>query len=198
MFSFRFREIEDIPLKSGEVILPIQGYEGLYSITSFGKVWSHEKMRGNGRRYRGKYMKFSMNKDGYLYTCLKYGEIVKSIKPHILVATHYIPNPQNLPEVNHKDGNKLNCRKDNLEWCTHDYNTKHAMENGLIKKVSSEYYGVYLYRGREYRKCPWRVKVTDGRQIQIGSYATEIEAAKAYNNYVVKHNLNRPLNEIRV
>jgi hypothetical protein len=57
---------------------------------------------------------------------------------HRIVATCFIPNPDNLPCVNHKDGNKLNNDIDNLEWCTHSENTKHAYITGLEKKCLGE------------------------------------------------------------
>lgn len=52
---------------------------------------------------------------------------------HRLIAQAFIPNPDNLPEVNHKDGNKRNNHVDNLEWCTSNQNRKHARDTGLLK-----------------------------------------------------------------
>lgn len=53
---------------------------------------------------------------------------------HRIVATLYIDNPNNYPQVNHKDGNKLNNHYSNLEWCTAKYNNEHALTNGLRKQ----------------------------------------------------------------
>lgn len=55
------------------------------------------------------------------------------IKAHRMVASAFHPNPLNLPEVNHKDGNRLNNKADNLEWCTSQENKNHAAETGLLK-----------------------------------------------------------------
>lgn len=61
----------------------------------------------------------------------------KEYSIHRLVCSVYIPNPYNHPIINHKDGNKLNNKADNLEWCTHSHNSRHAANNGL-KKILGE------------------------------------------------------------
>lgn len=76
---------------------------------------------------QGNPIKPSVNPDGYLYFFSK----GKTYKVHRIVATVWIPNTGNLPEVNHKDGNKQNNHKDNLEWVTHHQNIIHALENGI-------------------------------------------------------------------
>ncbi len=82
-----------------------------------------------------KYLKTDKHK-GYLRVTLTIGSNrPKHYKVHRLVAECYIPNPNNLPDVNHKDGNKSNCNDWNLEWCTKSQNMKHAYKNGLITDV---------------------------------------------------------------
>ena len=76
--------------------------------------------------------KYYLDECGYLRTNIQYNG--KKVKPcqHQLVALTFIPNPGNKPEVNHKDGNKLNNAVSNLEWATQAENKAHAMENWLI------------------------------------------------------------------
>ncbi len=195
---------ENIPLQLGEEIKPIEGYEGLYSITSHGRVWSHIKQQGF-RQKEGSFLKLRLDKDKYQIIYLYKNGKVKTVKSHRLTAQHYIPNPLNLPEVNHKDGNKLNnfvgtaknnYKDGNLEWCDYDHNLKHAMENGLKHpNKKNKFHGVYYYnQGNRER---WLSKITVDRKIIYGGYfKNELDAAKSYNNLVIKHNLNRPLNEV--
>lgn len=89
-----------------------------YIITKDGKIIN--KKRGN-------ILKPQLNGKGYLRVSI--GK--KLMFVHRLVAEKYIPNPNNLPQVNHKDGNKLNNSVDNLEWVSNKQNREHALENGL-------------------------------------------------------------------
>lgn len=94
----------------------IKGYEGLYAITSCGKVWSYGSMKLlKERNYHG-YYGVVLYKNG--------SSEVKLI--HRLVAEAYIPNPDNLPEVNHKDEIKTHNWVNNLEWCTRSYNANYG------------------------------------------------------------------------
>lgn len=82
---------------------------------------------------------------------------------HRLIAETLIPNPNNFPQVNHKDGNKLNNNLSNLEWCNNSYNTKEAYDNGLYKST---------------KECPIRaIRKTDGKIFEFNSIrkcATEL------------------------
>lgn len=90
-----------------------------YIITKEGQIIS--KKRNN------KVLKPQPNGKGYLRVHIA-GQMYFV---HRLVAEKYVPNPENKPQVNHKDGNKLNNNADNLEWVTNSENRKHAVKNGL-------------------------------------------------------------------
>lgn len=79
----------------------------------------------------GKKMSYQVDKDGYKRFRFWIKRKPFKIAVHRLVALLYIENPNNLPVVNHKDGNKQNNNKDNLEWCTFKHNTLHAEKLGL-------------------------------------------------------------------
>lgn len=99
----------------------IEGYEGLYAITSCGKVWSYKSK---------KFLKARYDKDGYISVALRKDGKTKYFFVHRLVAMAYIPNPNNLPEVNHKNEIKSDNNINNLEWCTRKYNANY----GTIKE----------------------------------------------------------------
>lgn len=199
---------EIIPLQSDEEILPIWGYEGLYSITNFGRVWSHIRLNKYNRNLGNKFLKIQWNKKyGYYYIVLCKEGKTKIYKVHILEARAFIENPLNLPMVNHKDGDKQNnfagtrdknYENGNLEWCTKQDNENHASVLGLrTYKKHSKFYGVWYDKNFKQRKKPWRVGFKiQYRTTHVGSYKTEVEAAYAYNKYVIEHGLNRPLNKI--
>lgn len=87
---------------------------------------------------------------GYAQYTLYIDGCAKRYKAHRLVALCFISNPENLPQVNHKDGNKLNNNIGNLEWCTSYYNNKHARDNGLnnISKSNSDRWKIKEFRER--------------------------------------------------
>ena len=82
---------------------------------------------------KGHIMKPTHDKDGYntIRIC-ENGSYIRLIL-HRVIAEHFISNPNNLPQVNHKDGNKDNCHDWNLEWCTGKHNTQHSYNTGLHK-----------------------------------------------------------------
>lgn len=91
------------------------GYEGLYKVSDAGRLISP-----SGRLIEG-----TRNHDGYLRVNLRKGGNVQQKCLHRLVALAFVPNPENKPEVNHKNGRRDDCRAVNLEWCTHSENQLH-------------------------------------------------------------------------
>ena len=94
----------------------IDGYEGLYQVSIFGEV----------RNTKGRTRKGVLGGHGYLQIMLSKCGKTRTFLVHRLVAQAFIPNPDGLPEVNHKDENKQNNAVDNLEWCTPQYNMDYS------------------------------------------------------------------------
>ena len=107
----------------------ILGYEGLYAITSCGKVWSYRSK---------KFLKPDKKNSGYLQVGLHKDSEQKKYLVHRLVAEAYLPNPNNLPCVNHKDENKENNALPNLEWCDRSYNINYGNRNKRVSQTLSK------------------------------------------------------------
>lgn len=105
----------------------VPNYEGIYKVSSDGKV-----MSANGIK------KVEIAKNGYARVCLFKNGKGKHFSVHRLVAMVFIPNPLELEMVNHIDGNKLNNNVENLEWCDLSYNIKHAYRTGLIHPATTK------------------------------------------------------------
>jgi hypothetical protein len=103
----------------------IKGYEGLYQVSTKGEVISF-KVSNKGRA-----MSPSIDKDGYLQIGLRdTGSKRRWYRVHRLVAETYIPNPSNLPMINHKDCDPSNNEVSNLEWCDRSHNNKYRFLMG--------------------------------------------------------------------
>lgn len=105
----------------------IEGYEGLYQVSTWGRIRSLYKGRI-------KILKPDVNEKGYLKVKLFAEGKGKNFRVNRLVASAFIPNLYDLPQVNHKDGNKQNNSYTNLEWTTDEINKKHArmLRKGII------------------------------------------------------------------
>ena len=113
-----------------EIWRSVKDYEGLYEVSNWGRV----------RNCRtGCVLRPGKHRDGYLQVNLYKDGVMKRCYVHRLVATAFIPNPDNLPQINHKDENKENNRIENLEWCNCKYNNNYGTH---IEKISKK---VYMY-----------------------------------------------------
>lgn len=147
MKKFRLRITGDLGF---EVWADIPGYEGLYQVSTYGRVRSLDHYGYFGARtvlYKGKIVKPAVGTDGYYHVYLQNGKgNRKPISIHRIVAQVFLSNPYGKREVNHKDENKLNNRVENLEWLTSKENANYGTRNtraintkkerGLLKKVS--------------------------------------------------------------
>ena len=111
---------------------PVVGYEGLYMVSNWGRVKSI-------KFGKERILKPVTNSSGYLLVGLYKNNIEKKYSVHRLVAEAFIPNPYNLPQVNHRDENKLNNNVDNLEWCTNEYNINYGTRTERYSKSVLQY-----------------------------------------------------------
>lgn len=125
-----------------EIWLPVKSYDGFfekaYEVSDKGRIRSLDRISdyGNGKFVFTKGRVLIRNSKRYVLVNLCYNGRKQPCQLHRLIAEVFIPNPENKPYVNHKDGIKWNNCVSNLEWSTHKENEKHASENGL--KASGE------------------------------------------------------------
>ena len=128
----------------------IPEWEGFYQASNLGRIRSVDrvvmKLNSRGflspRIYKGKLLSPNVNNSGYQYLCMcKDKDHRWFAKVHRVIAMTFLHNPNHLSDVNHKDGNKLNNKVENLEWCSHSDNQKHALRIGLnIKPYAASRY----------------------------------------------------------
>mgnify|MGYP004693328999 CR=1 FL=1 len=133
----------------------IDGYDGFYQISNFGRVKSVERTityittNQSGKEFQtSKYCPERILKTadirGYEIVSLGKSSKKKTYQVHRLVAEYFIPNQNNYPQVNHKDENKKNNRVDNLEWCTVEYNSNYGTRNQRIAEKLKDNENYYI------------------------------------------------------
>lgn len=130
----------------------IGGYEGLYSVTEDGKVWSHQRKR---------WMKPCLNKEGYPKVCLVKKRKRQTMTIRRLVAETFIPNLENKSQINCKNGIKTDNRAENLRWCTakeNMYYSNNFGENHYNAKLTWEQVREMRENHNNYRwrEKPWK------------------------------------------
>lgn len=135
----------------------IIGFEDFYELSDTGIVRSKDRMcvdsLGRKRFRKSRVLHPDIAPNGYYrVTLAKNGKKTQKYL-HRLLAEYFIPNPDNLPQVNHKDGNKLNCSLDNLEWVSVQDNVIHAYKHDLINHVRGKKHPNYGMCGRNSKKA---------------------------------------------
>jgi hypothetical protein len=166
----------------------IVDFEGLYQISNIGNFRKHPDKQGKSKNPKSLVRVISTNRFGYQYIdlCKENSKSKKTV--HQVVAAAFIKDFKYGMHINHKDGNKLNNCTGNLEVTTFSENNAHAHALGLNpKKGKSNYYNVStrLDKRAKNPKITYMASVKiEGKRKYIGSFAIEIEAAKAVDKYL--------------
>jgi hypothetical protein len=121
-----------------EVWKPVNGYEGLYEVSNYGKVKALRKFSGTCFRDERILSMNRITKDGYIHVALTKNGKVLDTRLHKVVAENFVENPDKKETVNHIDGNKLNNRADNLEWADRREQLDHAYRLKLKKPARGQ------------------------------------------------------------
>lgn len=175
-------------LYANEIWKDIEDYEGYYQISNYGRLRSLDRIvihsNGKVRKYKGTVIKLANDKNGYRFTHLYKNGKPKQVRIHRLVATYFIPNPDNLPIVNHKDENPKNNYVDNLEWCDYKYNTNYGtapqrrMATRRSKPLSERFLKSLQIKALNHKKKIGMYK--DG--ILIKTFESAADANREYKN----------------
>ena len=124
-----------------EIWKNINGYEGYYQVSNYGKIKTF-----NAYHHKGKEMICIGRKlnNGYIGFSLQKEKIIKQELVHRLVAKAFIPNPENKKVINHINGIKNDNRVENLEWCTQKENINHSIKTGLSTKKFTPFVGINI------------------------------------------------------
>ena len=165
---------------------PIEGYEGLYEVSNTGQVRSLDKYDSMNRFLRGRILRLFTDGLGYLRAQLYSNSKRKSFLVHRLVAQAFIPNPDNLPQVNHRDENPSNDNVDNLEWCDGKYNVNYGTRIDRIRDIrlkNGTYTGLSKEEYRKKRYQEKKDKINERRREYYRENREKIcERQKEYNH----------------
>ena len=132
----------------------IPGYEGLYQASNHGDIRSLPRTTT-----KGGVLKPKLGKEGYFKVQLCRNGKVKDFHIHRLVAKAFLPNPNSLPQVNHRDLNKINNCVSNLEWCTSQYNVDYSNSKRVLQFDKN---GNFIQAWKSTKEIERKLKIRNG------------------------------------
>jgi hypothetical protein len=173
-----------------EVWKPVKGYEGIYEVSNLGRVRSLDRYveRKNGYILpcKGSLIMPIHHKSGYIYIGLTKDGKKHNLKMHRIVAEAFIPNPHNLPEVNHKNEQPDDNRVENLEWCDRSHNIR--WKDGHLRRAKKLWRPVeqYTLDGEYIKTFPSIIEAADAVGISralIGNVCAQRTHQKSAGGY---------------
>jgi hypothetical protein len=151
-----------------------------YSISSLGVIKNNKNL----------IIKLNPKKEGYLQIGLCKDGIQKHFTQHQLVGLHFIPNPENYPQIDHINGKKDDNRIENLRWASRSQNCRNKKKRA---NVSSQYLGVCYFK----RDNNWTANIRiNGKLKHLGYFATELDAYNCWKTYVIENGLQEFYSQI--
>ncbi len=175
-----------------EIRKDIEGYEGLYQVSNTGKIKSLariHKLTNPDREYltKDRLMSTALTDKGYISVQLTQDKKIKRNFVHRLVAIAFHANPENLPQVNHRDKDKTNNNDWNLEWSNNRDNCTHRYQD---KSKTVPYTGVTIDNREHMQHKKYKAQIRiGGKQIYLGSHETAELARDAFLDYAKSNNL---------
>ena len=192
-----FNEIKSDEYCEPEIWIDIEGYEGIYKVSNYGRVLSVERKDRSGFLRNSKILTQEKTKRGYYRVRLSKDMETKKFSVHTLVGNAFVPNPNNFNLINHKDENPENNFYKNLEWCSHKYNLNYGNHNKKVAKTKGRSVLQYDLKGnliKKYCSVGEASKETGLNYKQIYRCCSEIRKRKdgtsnhIYGNYYWEYN----------
>lgn len=182
-----------------EIWKDIKNYENYYQVSNLGRVRSLDRIIKDiksERFYKGKILKLTLCNWGYLTISLKRNSKSKKFLVHRLVAEAFIPNPNNLEVINHKDENKLNNTVDNLEWCSLKDNMLYSKKNNKKSILQYDKNGNFIKIWNSIAEASEHIKISESALSQCLSGKVSSSANYIWRYYIKDYPLKIDVSDL--